>query len=120
MAGFAGILLAGECTAPDSRTSHVGRIERMRYCLAHRIAAVFCLMLPTLAVVRLSVSADAPIDRGIGGRVANFTLDDPAGKPISLSEFRGKKALVMVFLGTDCPVGNLYAPRLAELSRQYD
>src|SRR5205823_6187646 len=66
-------------------------------------------------------AADAPIpvDRGIGTRVANFTLDDTSGQPVSLYGFRGKKAVVLVFLGTDCPVGNLYAPRLAELSRQY-
>ena len=31
----------------------------------------------------------------------------------------GKKAIVLVFLGTDCPVGNLYVPRLIELNREY-
>src|SRR5258705_1430991 len=55
----------------------------------------------------------------MGTRVADFTLDDTSGKSVSLAGFRGKQALVMVFLGTDCPVGNLYAPRLAALSREY-
>jgi peroxiredoxin len=72
-----------------------------------------------LAAVAGAGGDDLPVDRGVGGRVANFTLDDPSGKPVSLYGFRGKKALVLVFLGTDCPVGNLYAPRLAELAHQF-
>ncbi len=41
------------------------------------------------------------------------------GSSVSLCGFAGKKAVVLAFLGTDCPVGNLYAPRLAELSKAY-
>jgi len=33
--------------------------------------------------------------------------------------FQGRKAIVLVFLGNDCPVGNLYVPRLIELDREY-
>ena len=51
--------------------------------------------------------------------MANFTLHDTAGKPVSLYGFRGKKAVVLVFTGIDCPVGNLYMPRLAELAKAY-
>jgi len=64
-------------------------------------------------------AADLPQNRGIGQSVANFTLNDIAGRPVSLNDFRGKKAIVLAFLGTDCPVSNLYAPRLAELSKAY-
>ena len=32
-----------------------------------------------------SAAAEAPIDRGVGGRVANFTLEDTAGKVGRLS-----------------------------------
>ena len=39
--------------------------------------------------------------------------------PSSLYGFAGKKAVVLVFLGTDCPLANVYAPRLAELNREY-
>lgn len=66
-----------------------------------------------------SSGADLPLDRGIGQRVANFTLKDVSGQSVSLYGFAGKKAVVLAFLGTDCPVGNLYAPRLAELSKAY-
>ncbi len=62
----------------------------------------------------------SPIDRGVGRRVADFTLRDPAGKPSSLYGFRGKKAGVIVFTGVDCPVAKLYMARLAELAREYE
>ncbi len=61
-----------------------------------------------------------PLDRGVNQRVADFTLKDVAtDRSISLYSFVGKKAIVLVFLGTDCPVGNLYIPRLIELNDAY-
>jgi peroxiredoxin len=61
-----------------------------------------------------------PVDRGVMQRVADFTLKDVVtDRPVSLYSFIGKKAIVLVFLGTDCPVGNLYVPRLIELNRAY-
>src|SRR5262245_37418026 len=49
-----------------------------------------------------------PLNRGVDQRVADFTLKDVASeRPVSLYSFVGKKAIVLVFLGTDCPVGNL-------------
>src|SRR4051812_6477089 len=92
----------------------------MKCRLACRRAGSSSLGLLALLAMRLALAVDSPVDRGIGGRVANFTLDDTAGKPVSLSGFRGKNAVVLVFLGTDCPIGTLYAPRLAELSRRYE
>src|SRR5262249_17408773 len=59
------------------------------------------------------------IDGGIGRPVADFTLADTAGRPVALHDFRRSAAVVLVFMGTDCPVGNLYMPRLVELSRAY-
>ncbi len=64
--------------------------------------------------------SDLPLDRGVNQRVADFTLKDAVtDRPTSLYSFVGKKAVVLVFLGTDCPVGNLYIPRLIELNRAY-
>jgi thiol-disulfide isomerase/thioredoxin len=52
--------------------------------------------------------------------MSNFTLPDViSGRPFALYGLVGKKAVVLVFLGTDCPLARLYAPRLAELSRDY-
>lgn len=58
--------------------------------------------------------------RLVGQRMSNFTLPDAiSGKSVKLYGFRGQRAVVLAFLGTDCPLGNLYAPRLVELSHQY-
>ena len=63
---------------------------------------------------------ELPVDRGVMQRVADFTLKDVASdRPVALYSFIGKKAIVLVFLGTDCPVGNLYVPRLIELNHAY-
>jgi peroxiredoxin/mono/diheme cytochrome c family protein len=53
-------------------------------------------------------------------RIAPFTLKDSAGKEWSLQDQRKKKAIVVVFLGTECPVNNAYLPRLAELHKEYE
>ncbi len=78
------------------------------------------LALMVLAVGKLG-AAEALIDRGVGRRFPDFTLKDAvSGKRVTLYEdYSGKRALIMVFLGTDCPLGNLYAPRLAEMSKEY-
>jgi len=61
-----------------------------------------------------------PPDRMVGQRLSNFTLTDAAsGRPYSLYGFAGKKGAVLIFMGTECPVGNVYAPRLVELNREY-
>jgi len=55
----------------------------------------------------------------IGAKVADFTFQDIAGPSHSLYGYKDKKAIVLVFVGTECPIANLYLPRLAELHKQY-
>ncbi len=64
--------------------------------------------------------AALPANRQVGQRLGNFTLEDAVTKrPYALYGFAGKKAAVLVFLGTECPLARLYAPRLVELAHQY-
>ena len=64
-------------------------------------------------------SADSPPSR-VGKAAANFTLKDPrTGKAVSLADFKDKKAVVVVFTGTECPINNAYLPRLAQLQKDY-
>jgi peroxiredoxin len=49
--------------------------------------------------------------------VPGFTLTDTAGKQVSLADFKDRKAVAVIFVGTECPLVNLYLPRLAELQR---
>jgi peroxiredoxin len=77
-------------------------------------------MSPVIHAGPVDSKTELPVDRGIMQRVADFTLQDvTVGRPVSLYSFIGKRAIVLVFLGTDCPVGNLYVPRLIELNRDY-
>jgi peroxiredoxin len=59
------------------------------------------------------------LDSAIGQPVANFTLADTSGRPVSLHDYRARAAVVLVFMGIECPVGNLYMPRLVELEATY-
>src|SRR2546423_1321794 len=54
-----------------------------------------------------------------GAKVADFTLPDIHRRPRSLSGYKDKKAFVIVFVGTECPLANLYIPTLAELHKKY-
>ena len=52
-------------------------------------------------------------------KIENFTLNDARGGTHSLADWAGKKVIVVAFMGTECPLANLYTPRLAELASQY-
>ncbi len=55
----------------------------------------------------------------IGQRIESFTLDNCYGKPVSLDDFSSADVVVVVFLGTECPLAKLYGPRLTEIQKQY-
>lgn len=53
-------------------------------------------------------------------RIASFTLSEPRDQTrFSLADCTDRKAVVLVFLGTECRINNAYLPRLAELHRDY-
>jgi peroxiredoxin len=54
-----------------------------------------------------------------GSQVTDFTLRDFRGHPHSLRELADNPVVVIAFLGTSCPLGRLYGPRLAELAREF-
>lgn len=51
--------------------------------------------------------------------VDNFTLEDLAGKKVSLTDFKEAKAIVIMFIATECPVSNAYNDRMASLHQDY-
>jgi peroxiredoxin len=52
-------------------------------------------------------------------RVPEFELRDATGSPVRLSGYAGDRPVVLVFLAVDCPVANLYAPRLRALAQEF-
>ena len=81
---------------------------------------IACLLALLLVALPARGDAELPIGRNVGQLTPNFTLKDAAtGRDVSLYGYRGKKAAVLVFTGTACPVNDLYMPRLVELNRKY-
>src|SRR5437764_6531692 len=79
-----------------------------------RAGVGFVLALGLLATAR---AAGKPGQ--VGARVGEFVLRDHQGVVRRLADWRDRKLVVVVFLGVDCPLAKLYAPRLAELHREF-
>lgn len=87
-------------------------------------------ILATLALIALvptglvgkddpAVAKPAAASRIVGRKISDFVLPDPQGKMIGLGDYNDKRGVVVVFLGTACPIGNAYLPILAELRTAY-
>jgi peroxiredoxin len=79
--------------------------------------AVWSLVLVLVPAVALGGQADK--GSPLGKKVENFKLRDYRGAERSLSEFADQKLIVLAFTGTECPIAKLYAPRLAELAKEF-
>src|SRR5436305_11883669 len=79
------------------------------------------VLLGVLSPVVLAGPPDRSPPPPLGTRIADFDLPPAAGGPAwSLArETRDAKAVVVLFLGTECPVNNAYAPTLAALHDAY-
>jgi peroxiredoxin len=80
------------------------------------------LLLSLLTGAAAADEPGAPAARptALGDRVSSsHSLRDLRGNRRALHDFKGHRAVVLAFLGTECPVGNLYVPRLLELEKQY-
>jgi len=56
--------------------------------------------------------------RGIGAPPA-FSLSDTAGRTHTLAEWTGKRAIVLFFVSTDCPLSNNYVPEFNRIEQTY-
>ncbi|MFO7446816.1 MAG: thioredoxin family protein [Ignavibacteriaceae bacterium] len=52
-------------------------------------------------------------------KVENFSLKDYNGKAHSLADYKKSKAIVLIFVSTQCPISNAYNTRMAELQKKY-
>ena len=88
----------------------LGTVDRMPF-VPRTIAIALLLLAGSLA----SAKEPAPLRS-----IENFTLLDYRGQAVSLADFSDAKLVVVAFLGTECPLARLYAPRLAELAQRYE
>jgi peroxiredoxin len=61
----------------------------------------------------------AQADEVTGNKINDFQLRDYRGKEHSLADHPEAKAIVVAFLGCDCPLAKLYGPRLQEMANEY-
>ncbi len=72
-----------------------------------------------IAAVFLTSAAALADSSPLGRKIDDFTLEDARGRARSLKDWSDSKLVVVAFLGTECPLANLYAPRLSEMSKQF-
>src|SRR5262249_53181687 len=58
-----------------------------------------------------------PAERPPG--IVDFALKDAQGKEHTPADWKGKKAVVFLFLAPDCPVSNFYCPEYIRLSKMF-
>jgi len=83
------------------------------------VAALFTTAVALAAVEQSQRAVAAESAAASSGRIADFTLNDHAGAKRSLAEWSDKPVLVVVFLGTECPLAKLYGQKLGEMEKTY-
>lgn len=53
------------------------------------------------------------------GKIEDFELRDTNGKEHSLSDYKDSKAIVVMFIATECPVSNDYNSRMEKIFNDY-
>lgn len=53
------------------------------------------------------------------GKIEDFKLHDADGKEHSLSDYKDSKAIVVMFIATECPVSNDYNSRMEKIFNDY-
>jgi peroxiredoxin len=90
-----------------------------------RSAAIWRFGMLLLAGVMLQAAitgdetAAKPAADPLGRRIDAFTLQDFRGNSHALSDLADQQAVVVYFLGTECPLAKLYSPRVQKLSEQF-
>jgi peroxiredoxin len=81
--------------------------------------AVFLVLAPLPGAGR-GAAAEPARAVALGDKVPNSaSLRDLRGTRRSLHDFKGHKAVVLAFVGADCPISNLYLPGLLALEKKY-
>ena len=92
----------------------------MRICSLYQLGLVAGLVFTTLlAGSPRTWAVENLVKVPIGSDVKPFALTDYQGKKWSSQEFAKSQAVVLVFLGTQCPLAKLYADRINKLEVDY-
>ena len=76
-----------------------------------------CRTLVVAALLSPSLTLASPV--AVGDKLSPFTLKGYDGKAVDLASYSGKKAVVLVFVATRCPVSNAYNDRMEAIAKEY-
>jgi peroxiredoxin len=85
-------------------------------CLVAMIGGLAWIARPAVTATPDAESVKSPVGR----KIENFTLDDYRGAARSLDDLKDSKVVVVAFIGTECPLANVYTPRLNELAAKFE
>ncbi|NBB22673.1 redoxin domain-containing protein [Runella sp. CRIBMP] len=82
---------------------------------------IITLTLGTLvsAALRKESTQTPPAGYPIGGTVADFKLKNVDGNVVSLSNYKDKKGVIVVFTSNHCPFSKAYEERIIGLDKKY-
>ena len=87
---------------------------------ATRCAAFCSLGLIAAFLLIVALPSHGAENSLLGRHVENFSLKDFRGQDHALDNAADQKFIVLAFIGTECPLAKLYAPRLAQLAADYE
>jgi len=87
-----------------------------------RILIILLFVLPLSVIAILALTNSNPNENSeslTAIKINDFTLTDINKKEYSLSDYKDSKAILVIFIATQCPVSNAYNKRMVELYNQY-
>jgi len=84
-----------------------------------RKTSITCFMVIFFLSVGLQPIACSQNGSGDITNVKDFTLKDYEGKEHSLSDYKNSKAIVLIFVATECPISNAYNSRMEAIYNDY-
>ncbi|OGU72822.1 MAG: hypothetical protein A2V93_06730 [Ignavibacteria bacterium RBG_16_34_14] len=88
-----------------------------------RKAAIILFFLVPLVVIAVFAFSNTDINHNSESpkiKIENFTLTDIYNEKHSLSDYNDSKAILIIFIATQCPVSNAYNLRMVELYNSYE
>jgi peroxiredoxin len=105
-------LVPSEVGLPNAAGTARRWLARDAICLATILSTL-------LAATDTTILRAAPPEASGAAQIDRFSLTDIQGAKHTPAEWRGKKAVLLLFIGTECPVSNFYSPDMQQLAARY-
>lgn len=83
---------------------------------------IYSYLMVVMVILAVAGGSAIPLEAGepaIASKTFDFNLKDYKGKSHSLSDYKGSKAVVVIYVATRCPVSNAYNQRMADLYKMF-